>query len=197
MSYQRLWRILLIVLCWITAAGYARAHPLGNFTINHYSHIEIGERQIKLRYVIDMAEIPTFQELQIIDTDGDHKASEAELKVYGERNAPMYLQFLTLAIDGKHIPLQVVSNHVTIQNAGTGLETLRIECDFLAQSTAPSSTQHLSFEDKLYSERIGWREIVATANNGIAIFDSSVYGNGITAELKSYPNDKLTAPLDE
>jgi ABC-type nickel/cobalt efflux system permease component RcnA len=197
MSNQRVNRILLIVLCCVVSAGYALGHPLGNFTINHYSHIEIGERQIKLRYVIDMAEIPTFQELQIIDTDGDHKASEAELKVYGERNAPMYLQFLTLAIDGKHIPLQVVSNHVTVQNAGTGLETLRIECDFLAQSTAPSSTQHLSFEDKLYSERIGWREIVATANNGIAIFDSSVYGNGITAELKSYPNDKLTAPLDE
>ena len=197
MSCQRVMRILLIVLCWTAPAGDALAHPLGNFTINHFSHIEVGEQQIKLRYVIDMAEIPTFQELQAIDTDGDHKASEAELKVYAERIAPVYVQGLALAIDGKQVPLQVVSRNVTIQNAGTGLETLRIECELLANSTVPNSVRHLRFEDTLYSERIGWREIVATAINGIAIFDSSVYGNGLTAELKNYPNDKLTAPLDE
>jgi ABC-type nickel/cobalt efflux system permease component RcnA len=197
MSYQRLRRILLIVLCWITAAGYAPAHPLGNFTINHFTHIEVGERQIKLRYVIDMAEIPTFQELQTIDTDGDHKASEAELKVYAERIAPVYVQSLALTIDGKQVPIEIVSRNVTVQNAGTGLETLRIECDLRAESTAPSSVRHLRLEDKLYSERIGWRETIATAIDGIAIFDSSVYANGITAELKNYPNDKLTSPLDE
>jgi len=197
MSYQRVKRILLIVLCWTASAGYVLAHPLGNFTINHFSHIEVGEHQIRLQYVIDMAEIPTFQELQAIDTDGDHKASEAELKVYGERTAPGYLRFLALTIDGKHVPLEVISNNVTVQNAGTGLETLRIECELLANSTVPNSARHLRFEDSLYSERIGWREIVVTAINGIAIFDSSVYGNGITAELKNYPNDKLTAPLDE
>src|SRR6476646_4677890 len=99
MSYQRVNSFLLIVLCCVASAGYALAHPLGNFTINHYSHIEIGERQIKLRYVIDMAEIPTFQELQTIDTDDDHKASEAELKVYAERISPVCLQSLALTSD--------------------------------------------------------------------------------------------------
>ena len=187
----------MIVLCWIASAGYALAHPLGNFTINHFCHIKVGERQIKLRYVIDMAEIPTFQELQRIDTNGDHKASEAELKVYGEGIAPVYIQFLVLSIDGKQLPLEVVSNNVTVQKAGTGLETLRIEFDLQGESTVSTVVRHLRFEDNIYNERIGWREIVATAINGVTIFDSSVYGNGVTAELKNYPNDKLTAPLDE
>jgi len=197
MSYQQVKRILLIVSCLVASAGYLRAHPLGNFTINHFSRIEVGDRQIRLRYVIDMAEIPTFQELQTIDTDGDQIASEAELKVYAERMAPVYVQGLVITIDGQRVPLQVVSQNVSVQNKGTGLETLRIECDLLAKSTSAISVRRLRYEDNVYSERIGWREIVATAIDSIAIFDSSVYSNAITAELKNYPNDRLTAPLDE
>ena len=121
MSYQHVKRVLLVVFCLVASAGYLLAHPLGNFTINHFSHIEVGDRQIKLRYVIDMAEIPTFQELQTIDTDGDQKASEAELKVYAERMAPVYVQGLAVTIDGQHVPLTVVSQNVSVQNGGTGL----------------------------------------------------------------------------
>src|SRR5215470_12167916 len=40
------------------------AHPMGNFTINHYSGIRVESGWIEIRYFIDMAEIPTFQELQ-------------------------------------------------------------------------------------------------------------------------------------
>src|SRR5215467_13075013 len=40
------------------------AHPMGNFTINHYSGIRVERGWIEIRYFIDMAEIPTFQELQ-------------------------------------------------------------------------------------------------------------------------------------
>ncbi|HVR16660.1 MAG TPA: hypothetical protein VMS25_09885, partial [Candidatus Limnocylindrales bacterium] len=42
----------------------ATAHPLGNFSISHYSAIRIGKDAVELRYIIDMAEIPTFQEMQ-------------------------------------------------------------------------------------------------------------------------------------
>ena len=44
----------------------ASAHPLGNFTINRYSRVEIGAQDIGVRYVLDMAEIPTFQEMKAI-----------------------------------------------------------------------------------------------------------------------------------
>ena len=38
------------------------AHPLGNFTVNHFARIEIGIDQVKIRYVVDMAEVSTFQD---------------------------------------------------------------------------------------------------------------------------------------
>lgn len=45
----------------IVMAGSAVAHPLGQFTINHFSRLEIGTNRVNVRYFVDMAEIPTFQ----------------------------------------------------------------------------------------------------------------------------------------
>ena len=53
----------------------ALAHPLGNFTINHYAGIRVGMDRIALDVVIDRAEIPTFTERQRIDTDGEDRKS--------------------------------------------------------------------------------------------------------------------------
>src|SRR5262249_22670998 len=39
------------------------AHPMGNFSISHYAGLTIGPTAIELRYLVDMAEIATFQEL--------------------------------------------------------------------------------------------------------------------------------------
>lgn len=63
------------ILCPVAVA----AHPLGNFTINHFSRTEIGSDEVHVRYVVDMAEIPTFQELQTIKADGDAAPSHAQL----------------------------------------------------------------------------------------------------------------------
>ena len=43
------------------AATAALAHPLGNFTINHYAGIRVEPDRVLLDVVIDQAEIPTFQ----------------------------------------------------------------------------------------------------------------------------------------
>ena len=37
----------------------AQAHPLGNFTINHYSSLQFAEETARITYVLDFAEIPT------------------------------------------------------------------------------------------------------------------------------------------
>ena len=40
------------------------AHPMGNFSVNHYTRIAVGPRGADLLYVLDLAEIPTFEILQ-------------------------------------------------------------------------------------------------------------------------------------
>ena len=45
------------------------AHPLGNFTINHYAGLWIEPDAVLLDVVIDQAEIPAFEARQVLDTN--------------------------------------------------------------------------------------------------------------------------------
>ena len=58
----------LIILCAMAAALLApvaaQAHPLGNFTINRFARVEVAGDRLYVRYVLDMAEIPTFEARQ-------------------------------------------------------------------------------------------------------------------------------------
>ena len=61
------------------------AHPLGNFSISQYSAIQIGAQEVELRYIVDMAEIPTFQEMQ--ETGLVPKANDESATAYARRKA--------------------------------------------------------------------------------------------------------------
>jgi hypothetical protein len=56
----------------------AFAHPLGNFTINHFAALRVGRDRVDLDVVIDRAEIPAFQERQRLDTNGDGTLEPSE-----------------------------------------------------------------------------------------------------------------------
>ena len=58
--------------------GTISAHPLGNFTINHYAGLFVEPERVLLDVVIDQAEIPAFSARQAIDADGDGEVSAAE-----------------------------------------------------------------------------------------------------------------------
>ena len=44
----------------LLAPAAASAHPLGNFTINRFARVEVSGHRLYVRYVLDMAEIPTY-----------------------------------------------------------------------------------------------------------------------------------------
>src|SRR5205823_2702073 len=50
---------LAAVLAALVLPVAASAHPLGNFTVNRFSRIEVSGSRIYVRYVLDLAEIPT------------------------------------------------------------------------------------------------------------------------------------------
>src|SRR6185295_6135884 len=160
------------------------AHPLGNFTINHFTRIEVGSQQIKLRYVVDMAEIPTFQELQTITGQAENAPSESELAAYTERVAAGYAERLILTLDGSRIPLSGISKQLKMLPGAGGMQTLRIECELAGLIPAGSSaTPHrVLFEDNNYQDRIGWREIVVAPVSGLSVFTSSAFANSISNE---------------
>jgi len=171
---------------------------LGNFSVNHYSRIEVEKSQIKLRAVLDLAEIPTFQESQTIDTDKDGSLSEEELNHYAEKISPGYISNLLLSVNKKTIELRPTAKNISLPTGSGNLPTLRIEWDLIGDlPNSETAIQKLRFENKNNHERIGWNEIVVGRVSGINIFDSTAKGSGITDELKSYPQETLSSPLTE
>lgn len=188
---------ILIVLAFLSLPDKAAAHPLGNFSINQYSRLEVGRSQIKLREVLDMAEIPTFQESVLIDTNRDGKLSPEELNLYASNLTPLYAANLRLALNGEIIPVRAISTNASLGTGAGDLPTLKIIWDMIADLPAGGETGHIVFKNNNYAERQGWNEIVVNHSDGVNVFDSSSYGNGVTDELKNYPQESITAPLAE
>jgi len=184
--------LLLLVACVRSAA----AHPLGNFTINHYARIEIGDDGLRLRYVVDMAEIPTFQELQKMGRAGAIGPSPADLRAYARRAAAEYARNISLTVDGTPVTLTPASATAVTKPGAGGLPILDVACDLVGAPSA-GGAHRLRFDDGNSPDRIGWREIVVKPSTGVSVFNSSAFGSAVTNELKAYPQDMIAAPLSE
>ena len=64
MRLRRILTVLATLVVAVLAVGQAAAsaHPLGNFSINHLVTVRVSARSVDLHYILDQAEIPTFQE---------------------------------------------------------------------------------------------------------------------------------------
>jgi ABC-type nickel/cobalt efflux system permease component RcnA len=189
--------LIFLTLLIVMLAPSTPAHPLGNFSVNQYSRIEVGRTQIKLREVLDMAEIPTFQESTSIDTDRDGDLSQVELDAYAERITPGYVANLQLRLDDQDLAVRTTSTNIAVGAGAGDLPVLRITWDMLADIASSAENNRIDFQNKNFAERVGWNEIVVKRVNGVTIFNSSAYGNGLTDELKTYPQEFIAAPLGE
>jgi nickel/cobalt transporter (NicO) family protein len=145
----------------------AAAHPLGNFTINRFSRVEVSGPRLYVRYVLDMAEIPTFQ------------AGRIDTRAYAKRIA----HNARLAVGGRPAALAPVRTALAHPRGAGGLHTTRLEV-VLAGPVLPGRVS-VSYHDNNYRDRIGWKEIVV----GEAAPSSS-------HELRAYPKNLLQSPLD-
>jgi nickel/cobalt transporter (NicO) family protein len=164
------------------------AHPLGNFTINHYSRIEPAGNAIQIHYVLDMAEIPTFQ---------DKFRFDANPEMYADAKANDLGSNLHLTLDGNPVALRVLARSLSFPEGQGGLPTLRLEVVYQAELPGNiGTTVDLSYRDDNDVDRIGWREIVVRPGNGeTKIEQSSVSQQDQSDELRNYPADLLSSPL--
>ncbi len=175
----------------------AAAHPLGNFTINRYSRIELSPQEVRLRYVLDLAEIPAFQERQTIDRDGDGAVSDPERSAHLASKGDELHGNLRLTVDGKAVQLRAVSSDLSFPPGQGGLDTQRVVIDFAASMPDgwAQTARRVEYRDGNYDERIGWREVVVRSLDGVRVFNSSVPSEDVSDELRAYPKDGLSNPL--
>ncbi len=184
----------LAALVLLALPSVVAAHPLGNFTINRYSRLEPVGDTLRVTYVLDMAEIPAFQEQPLIDRDGNGVIDAAEQEQYAASKAEELRRGLHLALNGAPTELRLVSRELSFPPGQAGLPLLRLRAIFEARVPA-GAVVSADYEDRNYANRIGWKEVVVRAGPGI-LLDSDAPATDQSDELRSYPTDLLSSPLD-
>ena len=160
---------LAVLTAALVAPVAAQAHPLGNFTINRFARVEVAGHRLYVRYVLDLAEIPTYQA----------RERGVDAGVYARRIAAG----LHVTLGGRAVRLVPVAHSLAfppgVQWWPTG------DLGLILRGPLVSDTERLMVSDTNYADHIGWREIVVGAST-----------RSISNELRAYPKSLLQTPLD-
>jgi nickel/cobalt exporter len=176
----------------VVPAGVASAHPLGNFTVNHYDHLELAPGEVRLTAIVDRAEIPTAQLLPSIAA-GD-VLTEAEAATAAEPECAEVGAAVQVSVDGRTLEWRATGSTLETVPGAAGLPTLRLSCGFRAGADLDGESQ-VSAADTYLTDRVGWREMTAVGD-GVALLDSPVPVASVSDELRTYPVDLLASPVD-
>ena len=184
-----------VIVTWLVGLLFSSAaclaHPMGNFSINHYAKIDIEQRFIEIRYLIDMAEIPTFQEIRQFDitpTAGNPSASR-----YLAGQERVLKGGISLESDGQPVRLDTISRQVTFAGGAGGLPTMKVGFVLRGKLGYGAGAHKLSYFDDNFPGRAGWKEIVVLGN-GVTIENSSAPSSDRSQELSNYSSDVLNSP---
>jgi ABC-type nickel/cobalt efflux system permease component RcnA len=192
--YGRIFAILGVALGAALVPRLGAAHPMGNFSVSHYSAIRVSKEAIEVKYILDLAEIPTFLEMQEngIAPDSDSSATRAFLR----RKTTQLRDGLLLRIGGQRRPLEAAASEIIFPPGAGGLPTMKIAVRFTANlgADAAGAERVLEYRDDNFPGRAGWKEIVARAEREVNLLESSAPAADRSRELTDYPSNLLDSP---
>ncbi len=196
----RLFRLGLLVSLVVALAAFATprqasAHPMGNFSINRYSALTVGQDKVEILYIVDKAEIPTFQELVAIRPDHSSDLTDEERNTYITRQADKLVQGLSLSVDGTSVSLSRGDSSLTFPPGNGGLPTMRLELHFSAPLSGATSGR-IEYRDSNFANNIGWREVIAVPAEGTMFKELDVPQTDKTKQLTQYNPNASSTPLD-
>lgn len=155
-----------LILC----ASIGAAHPMGNFSVNHYARFTPVGGGVDIRYVLDLAEIPTFELMQEWEPGADPQKKALE-------QARAWASSLVVTADGKPAPVRVERAEIVLADGAGNMKVARIVADLRVAASGK-----IVYEDRNYASRAGWKEIVLPG------------GEDRSRQLTAYPQDPLLAP---
>jgi nickel/cobalt transporter (NicO) family protein len=177
--------VLVVALVAVAAAAWpagAGAHPLGNFSINHLDVVRVSPGSVRVHYVLDQAEIPTFQERGL--SRGAILARKRREVARGVR----------LTVDGRPVPLALASGGALSFPPGAGgLHTTRVELELAAR--VRGIPRAVELDDATFPGRVGWKAVVVAPGAGTAVRSNVPQGDP-TNRLRAYPKALLSSPAD-
>ena len=191
---SRLSAAMLLVAGVVLAPAGTAAHPMGNFSISHYAAIRVLAAGVELRYLVDLAEIPTFQEIQ--ETGIVPEVGHPSVTPYIERKAEALGQGLVLELNGQRLALETGTREILFTPGAGGLPTMKLGMVYRAglDRAAPSGVNRLRYRDLNFPDRIGWKEVIGAGGSDVVIVESSVPERDRSRQLADYPTDPLNSP---
>jgi ABC-type nickel/cobalt efflux system permease component RcnA len=172
---------LVTVVLLLAAAGLADAHPLGNFSVNHLVVVRVSADGVDARYILDQAEIPTFQERGLTPA-----------QVVGGKRAAVG-RHVALEVDGRRVPLVLApGGRISFPMGQGGLRTTRVELTLRARVRA---ARDVVVRDGTFAGRVGWKAVVVQPGRGTGV-RSDVTSADPTDRLRRYPTAVLSSPAD-
>jgi nickel/cobalt exporter len=173
--------LLLAGLLLVALAAPAGAHPLGNFSMNHLDVVRVSADRVDVRYVLDQAEIPTFQERGL-----------KPAQVLARKRA-VVARGVSLTVAGRRVALALApGGRISFPSGQGGLRTTRVEVRLSARVRAQGA---VILRDATYPGRVGWRAVVVRPGTGTAV-RSSLPSADPTQGLRVYPKSLLSTPAD-
>jgi nickel/cobalt transporter (NicO) family protein len=174
--------VVALLAALAVSAPAAFAHPLGNFSINHLDQVKVSAGRVDVTYILDQAEIPTFQERGLAPS------------VVLARKRVEVARGVVLTVDGRRVPLVFGGpGQISFPPGQGGLKLTRVVLPLFARVSHPRAVE---LHDGTFPGRIGWKAIVAQPGSGTAV-RSSVPSGDPTDGLRTYPQDMLKSPLDQ
>src|SRR5882724_6574608 len=103
----------------------AVAHPMGNFSVNHYAHLAPGTKGLIVTYVLDLAELPTTELIQSWGVERD--APRAVMEAQASAQARQWAANLKVTENGRPILGIVESSQLAVENGAASLPIFRIK----------------------------------------------------------------------
>jgi len=163
-------RLLVLVAGAMLTMTSIAAHPLGNFTTNVHLGLVVGEDELLVKLVVDMAEIPTFRE-QVGDG-------------YEDQQCETLLADIDVSLNNLPLDFSVIGTALSFPPGEGGLDTLRLECNY--ETALAAAYGDLRIENRVYADRLGWAEIVMVGA------ESELPTSSESDVLTNYPSNAIS-----
>ena len=188
--------LLAVAGLFLGAAGHALAHPLGNFTINRYARVEVYKDTLRLHYILDYAEIPTFQLQTEIDTNLDDQMSQAELDAYALKSRTTFPAKFDLSVNGQKLAVTPVAQTIQQLPGQGGIPIVRVVYVYDAPVTAQGNVT-VTFSDRNFADKAGWKELIVQPSAGANIAVDPAFTVDRSDALRKYPAETLSSAPDQ
>ena len=143
---------------------------------------------------MDIAELPTVEEMRSLDANGDGQITAAEKSAYLARKGADLTARLSLRINGHAAPLTGAAADLQIRPGAAGLPILLVILEYHVPLDRGAGRLVVKYDDENFPARTGWREVIASARGGWKIDQSDVPARGVSNGLANYPVDLIAAP---